>query len=164
MNEGFELSDVVQVPAGDYTTRERGIMASTGRKRPLPLSLMAADQHYYHGTIQTVETAINLAPSAHLALQTSYTNSRVRLPGGAFDSHVGSLRVVWAFSSRLSAQALIQYNSMDHRIIANARLHFIHHPGSDFFQVLNEERGSPASTWSFARRDAVMKLTYLFRL
>ena len=55
-------------------------------------------------------------------------------------------------------------NSLDEQIILNARLHFIHHPGSDFFLVWNEERGSPSSVWDFGRRDAVMKLTYLMRL
>lgn len=164
LNEGFDMSDIVPVPSGDYSIRDKGVMASTSRKRMLSLAVMADEQHYYHGKIQSVETTLNLTPSAHLALQTSYTNSRVRLPGGAFDSHVGSFRLVWALSNRLSAQSLIQYNSLDGRIVLNARLHFIHHPGSDFFLVLNEERGSPTSIWTIARRDAVVKLTYLFRL
>jgi hypothetical protein len=97
-------------------------------------------------------------------MQTVYSFSSVRLPAGRLDSHIASVRLVWALSTHLSAQTLIQYNSLDRKILVNARMHFIHHPGSDLFLVWNEERGSPSSIWAFGRRDAVMKITYLVRL
>ncbi|RPI01249.1 MAG: hypothetical protein EHM72_06930 [Calditrichaeota bacterium] len=164
LDEEFSMSDVVPVPTGDYSLRDIGFMATSSRKRLLAASMMADEQRCYQGRIRMVETGLTLAPSAHLSMRTDYTYSQVRLPAGAFDSHVGSFRLVWALSTRLSAQTLVQYNSLDKDIIINARLHFIHHPGSDFYIVWNDERGSASSPWTLGRRDAVMKLTYLIRL
>ncbi len=164
LDEEFSMSDAVPVPAGDYTTREWGGMASTSRKRPLSLRAMAMRQSTFGGHLQTVESGLTLAPSAHFSLQAGYSYSRVRLPNGGFDSRVGSVRLVFAFSSRLSVQTLVQYNSLERRMVANARLHFIHHPGSDLFIAVNEERDSAASLWTVGRRDAAVKVNYLFRL
>jgi hypothetical protein len=164
LDEGFDMSDTVAVPPGDYGIRDIGLMAATSRKRPVSFSLMLDDMRNYDGAIRMAETGCLIAPNAHVSMQTVYTFSRVRLPAGRFDSHVASIRLVWALSTRLSTQALIQYNSLDRKILVNARVHFIHHPGSDLFLVWNEERGSPSSVWAFGRRDAVMKITYLKRI
>jgi hypothetical protein len=164
LDEGFDMSDRVPVPPGDYTLRDNGMMAATSQKRPVSLSAMLDDSRTYGGRVQMAETGCVIAPNAHVSMKTTYTFSRVRLPAGRFDSQVASIRLGWALSTRLSCQALIQYNSLDEQIILNARVHFIHHPGSDLFLVWNEERGSPSSVWTFGRRDAVMKFTYLVRL
>ena len=164
LDEGFDLSDRIPVPVGDYSLRQHGFMASTSRKRALALLVMAGDRWNFGGRIRSAQTECTIAQNAHVSLRTGYTFSRVRLPAGRFDSHVGSVRFVWAFSTHLSAQILVQYNSLDRKILTNARLHFIHHPGSDLFLVWNEERGSSSSVWTFGRRDAAVKLTYLMRL
>ncbi len=69
-----------------------------------------------------------------------------------------------ALSTKLTANALLQYNERDDRLSANVRINFIHRPGSDLFVVFNEERGSSASLWDLNTRAAVMKVTYLARL
>ncbi|HUF35109.1 MAG TPA: hypothetical protein VMN37_04115, partial [Gemmatimonadales bacterium] len=69
-----------------------------------------------------------------------------------------------AASTRLFADALVQYNSLDNQLSANLRLNLIHRPGSDLFVVLNERRGGEADLWTPLDRGAVVKLTYLVRL
>jgi hypothetical protein len=164
LDEGFDMSDTIPVFPGDYTIREKGMMASTSRKRLVAFSAACGDSRSYGGRIRMLETGCTIAPNAHVSLQATMTFSKVRLPAGPFDSQVTSIRLVWALSTRLTCQSLIQYNSLEDKIILNARVHFIHHPGSDLFLVWNEERGSSLSIWDFGRRDAVMKLTYLVRL
>ena len=164
LDEQFDMSDRIPVPPGDYTMRDNGLMASTSQKRTVSFSGGLGESRNYGGRIRMLETGFMIAPNPHISLRIGYNFNWVRLPAGGFDSQVALTRLVWALSTRLSFQAFVQYNSLDEQIILNARLHFIHHPGSDFFLVWNEERGSPSSVWDFGRRDAVMKISYLMRL
>jgi hypothetical protein len=164
LDEAFDMSDRVTVPVGDYSLRDLGFMFNSSPKRPIILAAMMDNMHFYDGRIQSMQTDLTLAPDQHISIGTRYNYNRVRLPGGRFDSHVASVRFVLALSTRLSFQTLVQYNSLDRKFLVNARVHFIHHPGSDLFLVWNEERGSPSSIWTLGRRDAVVKLTALFRL
>ena len=83
---------------------------------------------------------------------------------GRFPADVLSLRFGLALSTRLTADTLIQCNSLDDEMSANLRVNFIHAPGSDLFVVFNETRGSDTSVWDFSERGAVVKLTWLKRL
>ena len=48
--------------------------------------------------------------------------------------------------------------------VGNLRLHFIYHPGSDIFLVLNEGRGREGDPWLLRDRGLVFKITYLKRI
>jgi hypothetical protein len=82
---------------------------------------------------------------------------------------VSGLRLGWAFSTRLSAHAYGQFNSLDRRFVGNLRLRFNYRPGSDLYLVLNEERGTaePPTTAVTpgvpATRGVALKLSYLWQ-
>jgi hypothetical protein len=76
---------------------------------------------------------------------------------------VAGLRAGWSFSTRLSSQVYVQYNSLERRFVGNFRLRFIHRPGSDLYLVLNEERGEPGDPGALLARGAAVKLSYLVR-
>jgi hypothetical protein len=86
------------------------------------------------------------------------------MPGGAFRADVTGLRLGWTQSTRLAAASYLQYNRLTRRFVANFRLDFIHHPGSDLFLVLNEERGTEAAPAGLVARGLALKLNYLIRL
>ena len=164
LDEAFDLGDRVPVPAGEFRMADCGAMWATSAKRPVALAGSFSDQQIFDGWMQVIEAQLALTPGQHVSLRLACTASRVRMPGGRFDSTVLSGRVVWALSTRLSFQILAQVNSLDREFLVNGRIHFIHHPGSDLFFVLNEERGGPGSSWTFGRRDLVFKLSYLVRI
>jgi len=152
------------VPAGDYRGWQFGWFGGTSPGRPVALNTNAAIQHLYDGRLLTIGGQLTAAVSSHLAAQFGYTRNAVDIPFGEFTADIGSVRATYAFSTKLMANALVQYNSLDRGISTNVRVNFIHRPGSDFFFVFNEERGSATSAWDFANRGAVVKLTYLARL
>ena len=80
-----------------------------------------------------------------------------------FEGEPGT-EITEAFSTKLVANALMQYNKLDDELSISVRINFIHRPGSDLFIVINEERGSSTSIWDVNTRAAVVKLTYLARL
>ncbi|MDZ7345927.1 MAG: carbohydrate binding family 9 domain-containing protein, partial [candidate division KSB1 bacterium] len=164
LNEGFTMNGRIPIPPGDYDSRENGFMLSTSRKRAFSAELMAGIQRQYEGRIDNAMLSLNWTPTSHLALEARHQFSRVRLPWGEFDSPLASLRVIYSFSTRLTAQTWIQYNRLDDRLVLNARLHYLYRPGSDFYLVFNDERNQDGNTPFPNRKDAAVKLTYLFRI
>ncbi|HUG41325.1 MAG TPA: DUF5916 domain-containing protein, partial [Longimicrobiales bacterium] len=140
LDEPFELGDVGVQP-GDYGMTALGWFASTSPSRPVVIGSSGSVQWVYDGRIASAGTTLSAAPDPHVSATIGYTRNAVDLPGGAFTADIGSLRLSYAASTRLFADALVQYNSLDNQLSANLRLNLIHRPGSDLFVVLNERRG-----------------------
>ena len=83
------------------------------------------------------------------------------VPGGDFTADISSVRATYSLSTKLSANVLVQYNSLDRAYSANVRFNFIHQPGSDLFIVFAENRGDDVRVWDLQERGLVMKVTYL---
>ena len=83
-----------------------------------------------------------MAPTARIALDLGLEQNHVELPSGEFTANLLSIRGTYSFSTRLSTNLLVQYNSLDEVFSTNLRVNFIHRPGSDLFLVFTEERGS----------------------
>ena len=164
LDEEFDLTDSVTVLAGDYRGWQVGWFGNTSPGRPVVLNSFGNIERFFDGHLVTIGGTVSAAAGAHVAVQAGYTRNAVDIPAGAFTADIGSLRLTYAVSTKLVANALLQYNSLDREVSANVRLNFIHRPGSDLFLVLNEARGSDASVWDLANRGAVVKLTYLARL
>jgi hypothetical protein len=140
------------------------VEGETSGNRPVALGAGVSYRRFFDGTLVSVGGGLSLAPGSHLSADLSFRHNDIEVPGGTFIANIASIRLRYAFSTTLTANALVQYNSLDKRISANVRLNFIHRPGSDLFIVLNEERGSDDSAWDFRSRGLVAKLTYLLRL
>ena len=164
IDEAFDIGEGVTVPADDYDAHQMGWFANTSRNRPIMLSSMAFLQNFFGGRVDTIANDVTARPNANLELTVGFTRNRVDVPAGAFTADLARLRVGYAFSTTLVANALVQYNRRDERLSVSVRINFIHRPGSDLFIVFNEERGSAASIWDVNTRAAVVKLTYLARL
>jgi hypothetical protein len=62
------------------------------------------------------------------------------------------------------ASALLQYNSTNHVVSANARLRWEYAPGSELFVVWNEERDTMAPQFpGLANRSFIVKANRLLR-
>jgi hypothetical protein len=163
LDEGFDLSDRLPVPPGDYDVRAAGFFANSSSNRPLSASAQGQWLEVFGGRIRSLGGVVSLRTGSHLALSLGYTRNRAEMPSGSLDADLGTLRLAWAFSTRLVVNAFVQYNRVERQVLANLRLGFIHHPGSDLYLVVNEERGGDDSLWRFARRGLAVKLTYLAR-
>ncbi len=117
----------------------------------------------FGGTVTSAQASLVATPDPHLRIQAGATRNWVTLPRGSLIADLATLRLTLAFSTRVALYLLTQYDGLDRSLSSNIRLNVIHRPGSDFFLVLNERRGSATSLWDFNRRAAVVKLTYLAR-
>ena len=164
LDEAFDLTDDVLVPPGDYDTWQVGVFANSSQSRPWVAAVQTLAQRFYDGDLLSLIGSLSVTPNHHLSLSFSYTHNDVSIPTGAFTADLASLRISYAFSTRVFLNALLQYNSLDNTVSANVRFNFIHRPGSDFFIVFNEQRGTEAGLWDTTDRGAVVKLTYLARI
>lgn len=164
IDESFELGNDVEVPAGDYDLWQAFLFANTSSHRPVVLGTESFVQGTFGGHMVSLNGTLTIKPNANVGVTTRYNHNIVDVPNGAFTANVVSVRLSYAFSTRLFTNALLQYNDLDNSVSANIRLNFIHTPGSDLFVVFNERRGDEDSLWAFENRGAVVKVTYLRRL
>jgi len=163
LDEGFELADSIPIDPGRYDVVETRLFVNTSRHRALVGEFHGSWQDFYDGTLWSADVSLSASPSAQISLEIGNEWNRVQLPNGRFTANITSLRLGYAFSTRLTTNALVQYNSLDENFSANVRLNFIHRPGSDLFLVLTERRGVDGELWDLSDRGLVAKVTYLVR-
>ena len=164
-DEEFDLADTLAVAPGSYDAGSVMLRGSTDSSRALSFQGSARAARFYGGDLISLEGTLNAAPSPQVALALGFNRNRVEIPSGAFTADLLSLRASYSFSTRLTTNLLLQYNSLDEALSTNLRLNFIHRPGSDLFLVLTENRGDEDwhDPWRLSNRAVVVKLTYLKR-
>jgi hypothetical protein len=162
-DEEFDLADTLFVGPGIYDATTVMAMLSTDPSRSVSFQGNAHAAAFYGGTLRAFGGTLNLAPSSRVALALGLNRNVVDIPSGAFTADLLSVRAGFSFSTRLATNLLVQYNSLEELFSANFRLNYIHHPGSDLFVVLTEERGEDGDPWRLSDRGMVLKLTYLKR-
>jgi hypothetical protein len=164
-DEEFDLADTLFVGPGTYDGDNIMMMGSTDPSKPVSLEGNARISRFYGGDLLNVGGVVNVAPAPQVAFALGLNRNRVEIPSGDFTANLLSLRAAYSFSTRLTTNLLVQYNSLDEAFTTNFRLNFIHRPGSDLFLVFTEERGDKdlQDTWRLTDRAMVVKFTYLKR-
>jgi len=163
VDEEFELSDDVDVPVGQYENSHIGWFGGTSRARLLSMQVNGMLSQFYGGSLASAGFTATAALSSRFQLEPGFTRNVVEVPDGDFTADISSLRASFSFSTRLFANALVQYNSLDGDVSTNVRVNFIHRPGSDLFIVFTENRRDEITGWSLSDRGLVTKITYLMR-
>jgi hypothetical protein len=164
LDSSFVLADSIPIAVGRYDEAEVRVFLNSSRHRVVVGELRGGWSQFYGGSHWSAEASLSASPSPQVSMELGYQWNRVEVPNGEFNSNITSLRFGYAFSTKLTTNALVQYNSLDKDISANLRLNFIHRPGSDLFLVLTERRGVEERLWDLSNRGLVAKLTYLARL
>ena len=164
VDEGFELSDSVEVPPGRYRADHVGFFAFSSPSRVANVGATGMFSNFFGGTLVSVGGTLTVAPVPQISLTAGYTRNQVDVSDGAFNADISSLRATYSYSTRLSTNVLVQYNSLEKAFSTNVRFNFIHRPGSDFFIVFTENRGEERGVWNLSDRGMAMKITYLARM
>jgi hypothetical protein len=160
--EPFVLSEAVFFPAGDYSNTSYGTSVFTSGNRPVSGRLYANRFGFFSGRNVNLGAGVTLAASRNLSVEASWDHNDIESPDGDLTTDLATLRVNYAFSTRLFTNALLQYDSVADELEANVRLNLIHSAGSDLFIVLNERRGEPGDLFEAKNRALVVKFTKLF--
>ena len=163
LDETFSVADSLPIEPGLYDIVEGRIFLNSSRHRAVVGNLRTHWQKFYDGNLWEIEPSLSASPSPQISMELAHSWNRVEVPAGAFTANITSLRFGYAFSTKLTTNALVQYNSLNNDVSANLRLNFIHRPGSDLFVVFTERRGVEDELWDLSNRGMVAKITYLMR-
>ena len=161
----FNVAPGVTIPVGEYDFSDATITYAFGQQRRTSGTLSLQIGGFYDGML----TAVNLSGARVAALkqfsvEPSLTINVVELPYGDFTTTLLRARTDYAFSPRMFASALIQYNSSDNTYSTNLRYRWEYQAGSEFFVVYTDERDTSTPGYPGLRNKAfVVKINRLFR-
>ena len=162
----FEVSPGVKIPVGGYPFDEVHLIYNPGPQRPVSANVTFEYGSFYNGTRTSLSVGrgrVQLNPQ--LLLEPGLTVNAVRLPTGDFTSTILTTRSTYTVTPRMSASALLQYNTTASTFSSNIRFRWEYEPGSDLFVVLTDGRDTKVGGFPQLRnRSFVVKFTKLFRL
>ncbi|MFN2431680.1 MAG: DUF5916 domain-containing protein, partial [Gemmatimonadota bacterium] len=132
----FELREDVVFPAADYEGDDLDVTLRTSRNRPVSGDLFAGTNDFFSGRLRYYGGRLIGVVNRNLSFEGFWQHNAIDTPDGDLSTDLGTLRVNYAFSTRLFTNALLQYDSETDEVEANVRVNFIHSPGSDLFIVL----------------------------
>ncbi len=132
---GFQPGGIATVEPGDYNFTEWRVSLESFRARSVSGRVSTSGGGYYGGTRRSYGASATVRFNEKFSLSPRYDFNRIEHPSADFNTHVGSMRVVYNFNERLLTSALVQYNSLSDQMSVYARLRFIYRTGDDFYLV-----------------------------
>ena len=112
-----------------------------GAQRRVAGTIATQIGEFWDGTIRSLSyTAARVSVLKQFSLEPTVQYTRVELPEGNFTTTLLRTRADYAFSPRMFASALVQYNSTDQTFSTNIRYRWEYKLGSEFFVVYTDER------------------------
>ncbi|MFN0180589.1 MAG: DUF5916 domain-containing protein [Gemmatimonadales bacterium] len=161
----FRISPrIAPIPAGRYEWSDWQLFASTNQSKPLALSGRATVGGLWSGQQKTVNATVTVRPNHRFRMATTLqrTAATLDVPAARFTATLISVRANYSFTTRMFLDALTQYDPESRLFNANLRLNLIHHPLSDLYLVLNEQRLSVPDQPDVAPgRSVIIKFTQM---
>ena len=161
--EGFDLSDDVAVPAGNYRFSRTGVRVRMGSHRKVSGMFRYEFGDFFGGTRQEVSYWGRAEVNQRFSLEPNISLNWIAVPGGDVTAQVSRLRATYTVSPRSFLGALVQYNSAAQLFSANVRFRWEYSPGSDLFVVFSSNRDGDDGLSGLSDRAVVVKFTRLFR-
>jgi hypothetical protein len=156
---------IAAIPAGRYGWNEYQIKGQTDLSRPVSALYTFIAGGLWSGTQRTQQLAVTVRPSYHFGatVGASHTAAILNAPQADFDALLWTARANYSFTPNMFLDALTQYDPVRHQFNANVRFKLTHHPLSDLFIVLNEQRFTTPDA-PVAGRSVVVKFTQMFSM
>jgi hypothetical protein len=165
--EPFVLSPSAVVPTGRHSfAAARAALSTPGGRAARVVGSVAAGT-WYDGTRVSAQVGADLRAGADLSLAAEYRVDHAAFAARdqSFTAHVGRLRALWTWTTRLSASSFVQVNSALDSLVANVRLRYNPREGVDVYLVYDETLPFGRTSSEVRRgRTAAVKLTYTFAL
>ena len=160
--ETFERDEFnrYEVAFGDYKFRDYSVSYNSDRSRVIGGRINYSWGDFWSGTKRSIGGDVTLKPNYHWQIDTRFSRNDIKMPVGNFVTTLVSLKVLYAFTSRIFLNTFLQYNAERNDFSSNIRFNIIHHPLSDIYVVFNERRDT--LTGEVLDRGIIFKFTNLF--
>ena len=167
----YSLAEGDSVLAGNYSFTNASALWSSPSTKPFRISLNVDAGEFYDGHRYAITFKPSYNLSASLQLSGSYEFNHIIFPDRNIELniHNAGAKVLYMFSTKLSASVFVQYVSTTDDMISNFRLRYNPREGNDFYLVFNDyreitnERYTPELP-NYFTRTILMKYTHTFRL
>lgn len=134
--------DIPAIPAGGYGWLDWQFKGATNASRKVSATYTFIEGGLWNGTQHSQQVVITTRPNAQFSssVGASHTAATLTMPNASFDALLYTARANYSFTTNMFFDALAQYDPRSHQLNANLRFNLIHHPLSDLFVVLNEQR------------------------
>ena len=129
----FEIHPTTMIEPGFYTFGDNFFSVFTDPSRLLSGNVSISSGDFYSGKKQTYSLSGVLKLGGRLTAEAAWSFNDVDVDEGAFTTHLVTTRFVYAFSTRMFLNGLVQYNSVTEEWSSNIRFNFIYLPLSDRF-------------------------------
>ena len=153
------------IPVGGYAWNEHQVKGATNLSRPLSLQYTFIVGGLWSGRQRTQQLVMGVRPSDQLntSVGVSHTSATLEQPSASFEALLWTTRATYSFTTNMFFDALAQYDPRAHLLNANMRFNFIHHPLSDLFVVVNQQRiSTPDAPLVAPGVGVILKYTQMF--
>ena len=173
LDGSFFIRPDAEIPSGDYVSNSVSGGFGTDGSKLLSTNGSYSWAEYFGGTRENWQGGIGLRTGKYLNLDISISHNKFDLPiaNGEFDATTIGSNINMAWSRKLFAKALVQYDNFSGNVQANIRIDWIHSPGADLFVVFNTNYNFHNADDQFDPRArllnnqvGVAKLTYVIQL
>lgn len=133
----FDVFRGVRIPPGRYWWTRGQLQYQTSPGRPLSLSTVLSVGGFYDGTSTEAALEATWRKGGRVILGAGFSGDRVSLSAGTFTAAQATGRIEYAFDTRTSFLAFVQYNNDAQRVDFNLRFHWIPVVGDDIYVVWN---------------------------
>ena len=160
--EPFQIFPGVTVPVDTYDHAEAVIRFNTNRGAPLSFTFRATVGGLFGGDRVQMGPEVSMRVGETFNAQLSWSRNDIDLPGGAFVTNLGSVRLNYSFTTRMFVQALVQYNDRADLWTSNIRFALLSDANTGLFIVYNDTHGLGAVRPTGAGRTLTIKYSQLF--
>jgi hypothetical protein len=164
LDEPFEIATGVDILQGRYTYTGYQASYNFGPQRRVSGNVSYQWGAFFNGSIRTLSiNRARVVVSDHFSLEPGVSLNIIDLPVGEANQTVFRLRADYAFTPRMFASTLMQYNESSSTFSSNVRFRWEYRPGSEFFLVWTDERDTGIGGSGLRNRALALKLTRLLR-
>ena len=160
--EPFQIFPGVTVPVDTYDHAEAVIRFNTNRGAPLSFTFRATVGGLFGGDRVQMGPEVSMRVGETFNAQLSWSRNDIDLPGGAFVTNLGSVRLNYSFTTRMFVQALVQYNDRADLWSSNIRFALLSDANTGLFIVYNDTQGLGDVRPTGAGRTLTIKYSQLF--
>jgi hypothetical protein len=167
----FILTKGVSVLAGEYSFTNGNLSFQTPAGKHFSATITFSAGQYYDGQNYGMKVTPVFAISPSLKLSGSYQYNHILFPDREkkADIHIGSGRLTYMLSTKISASLFVQYASTTDNLISNFRFRFNPTEGNDLYLVVNDSRSISDEVYvpelpHYFSRTVLLKYVHTFRL
>jgi hypothetical protein len=135
LDADYEISDGIDILAGEYETWEYGIRGNTTGRRKISIFGGVGWSGFWNGNRKNGSARVTLRPNPSLSLSTNFQYNDVTLPQGDFQANLYEVEANLNPTPWVSVTGQVQYDDVSGLVGFFGRLRWIVKPGNDIYLV-----------------------------